>query len=350
MSRDLTIISAGSAARQLDPDCPDVYFTAGYGQATATVESGTWQLAHRDGRIMLPYVVRDVNGVDADATSPYGYAGVHVAPDCAPGELADFWARAIDHWRDTGMVSLFLRFSPLDVASVEAVRQLGVDLTRRPDTITVDVTSGPDQVWDRMEGRSRTAIRKARNCGLTAGVRPTVGTDLLADSPFRQLYEQTMVRLGSRPWYLFPDRYYHQLASGLDKALSVAEVRDACGAVVASALVMRHRDRAHYHLAGSDPVAARNGANNLILWTILEWAAENGCRWVHLGGGLTADDGLFRFKRSFGGARTPFWTGSVVVDPRRYEVLLADRAARLGRSVEDVRAAGFFPAYRTGNS
>lgn len=347
MSAGFTVTGAGPSAAVLDADCPDVYFTAGYGLATAVVDSGTWRIAHRHEQILVPYVVRDVNGVDTDAASPYGYSGVHVAPHCARGELAAFWSRALDHWREAGIVSLFLRFSPLDLSSVEAVRGLGIDLVRRPDTISVDVSAGPDRVWADMEGRSRTAVRKARNCGLTGAIRTAVAADLLPGTPFRRLYEATMARLGSRPWYVFPDRYYRQLVSGLDKALSIAEVRGPDGAVVASALVMRHRDRAHYHLAGSDLAAARDGANNLNLWTILEWAAESGCRWVHLGGGVRADDGLFRFKRSFGGLRTPFWTGSLVINRPRYEALVAARAAELGRSTEELLAAGYFPAYRT---
>jgi lipid II:glycine glycyltransferase (peptidoglycan interpeptide bridge formation enzyme) len=116
--------------------------------------------------------------------------------------------------------------------------------------------------------------------------------------------------------------------------------------VVAASLVFRHRERAHYHLAGSAPEALRQGANNLLLWTILRWAAEAGCAVVHLGGGVRPDDGLFTFKRSLGGTRTAFWTGAVVPRPDRYQALLAARAGELGRSVDELRNTGFFPAYR----
>ncbi|MFC0509186.1 GNAT family N-acetyltransferase [Micromonospora costi] len=331
----------------LDADCPDVYYTSAYGTATASVDSGRWQIAHEHDRLLVPYVLRHANETDLDAATPYGYAGVHVDPGCTSADLARFWKRLVDHWRQTHTVAIFLRFSPLDPASVDAVRTLGqVDLVRRQDTITVPVSEGPERVWDAMEGRSRTAIRKAHSRGLTAAVRPTCPGDLSTGSPFRRLYESTMIRLDSQPWYLFPDRYYRQLAVGLDKALSIAEVRDADGAVVAAALVLRHRDRAHYHLAGSDPSASRLGANNLLLWTILTWASENGCRTVHLGGGVRPDDGLFRFKRSFGGSRTPFWTGSMVVDPDRYAALVTARARQLGTSADELVATNFFPAYR----
>ncbi|MGY4909864.1 GNAT family N-acetyltransferase [Micromonospora aurantiaca (nom. illeg.)] len=351
MTATFAVTGPGPAAAALGPDCPDVYFTVGYGAAVAVADTGTWQCAYRPERVLLPYVRRAVpGGVDReDAATPYGYSGVHVAPGCSAAELAGFWSDAVAHWRDTGLVSLFLRFSPLDPESVAAVRRLGVvEVTRRADTIAVDVGDGPDAVWNGMAGRSRTAVRKARRLGMTAHVRPAAGVDLRPGSPFRRLYEATMTRLGSAPWYLFPDGYYRALAAGLDKDLSLAEVHLPDGTVGATALVMRHRDRAHYHLAGSDPGAARDGANNLLVWTMLDWAAGAGCTVVHLGGGVRADDGLFRFKDSFGGRRSAFWTGTVIVDPDRYAVLVEEQARRTGRTPAELAASGYFPAYRWG--
>ncbi len=340
-------ITGADAASLADPDRPDVYFTAGYGRAAATPESGTWQLAHWQDRILVPYIRRRYDAMTQDAISPYGYSGLHVEPGCPPHELARFWSSAVDQWRDAGLITLFLRFSPLDSGAVRAAAGLpGIELIRRADTITVPVHEGPSAIWDSMQGRSRTAIRKASKSGLTSTIQPANADDLTAGSAFRRLYGQTMRRVASAPEYLFPQGYYRRLADGLGKGLLLAEVRDPGGAVVAGALVLRHRDRAHYHLAGSAPLAARDGANNLLLWTILRWAAESGCRLVHLGGGVRAGDGLFRFKCSFGGVRTAFWTGAVVLDRSRYDALLAAHAHRLGRSTNDVQTSGYFPGYR----
>lgn len=345
---DFAVLDA-AAARRLDSQCPDVYFTSGYGVAAAIAEAGEWRVAYGQHTIMCPYVQRRLDDGGCDAVSPYGYSGVYLSPGCSPAELAHFWSSAVDHWRECGLVTMFLRFSPLDVASVDAMLSLGVvEMTRRSDTISVPVNLGAKQVWARMAGRSRTAIRKARTAGLDGVIRPASAADLTAGSAFRRIYEQTMARVGSAPEYLFPDVYYRLLAEGLRKHLLITEVRDPAGTIVATALVLRHRDRVHYHLAGSDQAAARNGANNLLLWTILEWAAESGCGVVHLGGGVRADDGLFQFKQSFGGTRTPFWTGSVVLDHARYQALLVERARELGRCVDDLHRSGYFPAYRLG--
>ncbi|WP_320065387.1 GNAT family N-acetyltransferase [Micromonospora sp. RTGN7] len=350
MSVRLTTATARSCAT-LDLAWPDVYFGPGYGTASALAEEAEWRLVHWHDRILVPYLVRRVDADTNDGISPYGYCGVYVRPDTTPGELAEFWAQAVSAWRTAGMVSMFLRFSPLDPHSASRVRAAGVaGLDPRGDTVTVPVGDGAAGVWNAMAGRSRTAVRKAERVGLTADLRPASVDDVAAGTPFRLLYEQTMRRVGGAPGYLFTDPYYRALAAGLGKDLLLAEVTGSDGATVAAALVLRHGDRAHYHLSGSDPAAARDGANNLLLWAILRWAAETGCALVHLGGGLTPDDSLFAFKRSFGGRRSTLHTASVVLDARRYRALVAARARELGRPVDELAAGGFFPAYRHGRS
>ncbi|MEO3744531.1 GNAT family N-acetyltransferase [Plantactinospora sp. B5E13] len=349
MTVGLAVRDGGPETTALDLPYPDVYFTPGYGAAAAVPERGEWRLAHRDGDILVPYVVRRLDDGTSDAVSPYGYSGLHVRAGRHGTDLARFWADAVDAWRDQGLVTLFLRFSPLDLTSVQRTHELpGVRLTRLADTITVPVDRGPAAVWAAMEGRSRTAVRKARNTGQTVTLRPATAADVAPGSPFRQRYAETMARVGGAPGYLFPDEYYRRLVDGVGPDLHLVQVNDAAGTVVASALLFRHRQRVHYHLAGSDPRGARDGANNLLLWTVLEWAAETGCLLVHLGGGVRPDDNLFQFKRSFGGTRTPFWVGAVVVDPDRYAALTAERARELHRAVEDLESSGFFPAYRIG--
>ncbi|MGC4808146.1 GNAT family N-acetyltransferase [Micromonospora sp. DT233] len=328
---------------------PDVYFTPGYGSAAALAEQAPWRLTHWHDRVLVPYLLRRVDAAHHDGISPYGYCGVHVRPGTTPADFAEFWAGAVSAWRAAGMVSMFLRFSPLDPHSAAVVRAAGVArLDWRGDTVTVPVGDGAAAVWAAMAGRSRTAVRKAERVGLTADLRPAGRDDVTAGSPFRLLYERTMGRVGGTPGYLFTDPYYQTLTAGLGKDLLLTEVTGADGATVASALVLRHGDRAHYHLSGSEPAAARDGANNLLLWTVLRWAAETGCALVHLGGGRSPDDSLFAFKRSFGGRRTPFHTASVVLDARRYRALVAARARELGRPVDALAADGFFPAYRLG--
>lgn len=332
-----------------DADCPDIYFTAGYGEASAIARGGDWHCLRWQDEIVLPYVVNTVHAGTHDAASPYGYSGIHVAAPRGGEDLARFWKQVKEHWLDRRIVAMFFRFSPFDLESLHAVASLDdIVLTRRGDTIAVRVDIGPDAMWNNLRSSCRRQIGKARRAGLTAEVRAALPADVEAGAPFRILYEQTMRRVGSADGYLFSDDYYLRLVHGLGEGLAIVEVKDPDGQVVAASLIFAHRDRVHYHLAGSDGVSSALGCNNLLLWTILSWAADRGCRWVHFGGGLRPDDSLFRFKESFGGCRKQFWTGAAVVDPAVYERLLRQHAAATRSTAAHLKESGYFPAYRLG--
>jgi hypothetical protein len=328
------------------PAAPDVYFTRAYGVASAVADEGEWvSCSTSDGRWQVPLVLRPVADGDRDAVSPYGYAGIHADPGLDADTVRACWEDTVRALRSARVISAFLRFSPMPaVAWGTAVDLPMLRPQHRGATVSVD-TRDTEVTWNGMKGRSRTAIRKAEKSGLTGTVRPIAEPDLAPGSPFRRLYESTMARLGSRDYYQFPGEYYGLLRAGLGTGLRLAEVVDGAGEPVAAALVMIHGGYAHYHLAGSEPAAARLGANNLLVWSLCRWAGENGIELVHLGGGIDGG-GLMAFKESFGGTVHGYYTGEVVLDEDRYALQTSRRAAELGRTAGELTESGFFPAYR----
>lgn len=330
---------------------PSVYFSPTYGMADGRHRGYEWtNIAADDGRWQLPlHIRRDQHGF-VDATTPYGYGGIWFDASLDRSDLTKAWAQSIEALRQMGVVSMFLRFSPFLPCATDRLVELtpGLIVKRVSETVLVDVTD-IDTTWSTMQGRARTAIRKARGRGLHSRVSFADAEKLSSGSPFRTLYEATMNRLGAAEQYLFDDTYYISLMSGLAEELQIVEVLDSTGQTVASALLLCDTQGiVHYHLSGSDPAAAREGANNLLIWTILEWSSERGFTSVHLGGGVTAGDSLFKFKTSFGGERLPFNVGGVIIDADAYESAVADRARVLGHSPESLKISGFFPAYRAG--
>jgi hypothetical protein len=296
---------------------------------------------------VVPYVLRPLSGGGYDVVSPYGYSGIYVEAGCDGNELTEFWSGLREAWHRDNVVTAFLRFSPLDLRSLAAARGLSdIELVRRGDTVAIRVDRGTDALWNDLAPSVRRQVRKAQRAGLMTEIRPAKLTDLLYGSAFRVLYEETMARVGSSSWYVFPDDYYLKLHDGSGEHLHLATARDADGDVVAAYLVLTHGDRAHYHLGASALSGAGSGVNNLLMWSLLNWARDSELRVVHLGGGTAPDDGLFRFKKSFGGERAEFWTGAVVVDRHRYEALLAKHAAAEGVALDELRAAAYFPQYR----
>ncbi|RWU84464.1 GNAT family N-acetyltransferase [Janibacter hoylei PVAS-1] len=326
------------------PPAPDVYFSSLYGTACQIETGGTWHtLTDDSGDWQLPFLVSSIPGQTElfDASSPYGYAGIAVNPDLPASDQQAMWESAKGILREAGVVSLFLRHSPL-VHTMPA-QHLGQHLTVVPDHPTVAVPiSTPDEMWKSLEGRSRTAIRKAQKSGLTSLVRPATKEDLHPHGPFRRLYEATMHRVRAKKGYFFSDMYYVALLESLGSDLQLVEVQDSQGKPAAAALLLRHNQTLHYHLSGSEPLHARVGANNLLIWQAMLWSAQNGLRRLHLGGGVGTNDALLRFKKSFGGELLSFAATGHIIDPARYQRLVNQmRNTPLPTST-------FFPAYRSG--
>ena len=159
-----------------------------------------------------------------------------------------------------------------------------------------------------------------------------------------------MQRLDAAPPYLFGDDYYAELIDGLGSNLLIAEVRDQMDVVVASNLLMRHGDRLHSHLSGSNREDARMGVNNLLKWTATQFAVDQRLRQFHLGGGLDGRDSLFTFKHSFGGRELDYAVSGLIIDEEAYQVHVKRRAEECGITAGPLVASTYFPAYRGGTA
>lgn len=325
---------------------PDVYFTEAYGLAETACGSGEWvDIQSFEGRWRMPVHLRSADGF-VDAVSPYGYSGIYIDPQLSRHDRRLAWSRAVDELRQRRALSVFIRQSPLvgSPPDTESFRKV-VD-----DHPTVCLgTTDVDAVWKQMEGRSRTSIRKAERLGFTTTVNEVSTSDVASDSVFRALYEGAMRRREAAGHFFFPDAYYEALSRGLGENLLLACVMDASGTPVSAALLMRHASLLHYHLSGASLEAGRNGATNLMLWGVIQWAVKNGIERFHLGGGVSTEDSLFRFKRSFGGVTLSYSAYGAVIDPAGYDHAVEVRATKLRRPVDEVRAVGFFPQFRIGS-
>ena len=317
-------------------DHPDVYFTPGYGRAECRPPRESWLgITCYDGLFQLPLVVRAITDDHRDAGSPYGYSGAYADPALSAADLGRAWAHVYEVLREQRVVSVFLRHSPL--VPQAPLPSPNTAVVRDHPTVAVDVRD-LQAAWSGLQGRCRTAIRKARSHGVTVDIGPATADDLLPDADFRRLYEATMQRRAAAAFYYFDDHYYAQLRGALGDDLLLGRARDADGTVISAALFLRHGGLLHYHLSGSGPEARRLGATNLLVWAAAEHCSPAGVELLHLGGGTGRDDPLYRFKASFGPRRLAYQATGLVIDPAAYD--------RLTKDAPDGATSTFFPAYR----
>lgn len=323
-----------------------VYQTRSYGEAAAGSAGAEWDvIGDESGRWRFPVCLSGLSGGLVDAVSPYGYAGIHCADGTSGREIAQLWKRTRGLLADRGVVAAFLRFAPYR----EKVERWHHDLeelrtVQLSTTIAVPMASEAT-MWEGMLGRARTEVRKALRAGLTASIDPADFSLTSRLAPFRRVYDATMDRLDAGIQHRHVDEYYARLVRGLPGDVWIVSIRDERGEVVAASILLVDVHGAHYHLSGSIPEYARLGANSLMLWTAMKWAATQNHPILHLGGGTRLNDGLFRFKASFGGISLPFFVGHLIVRPADYDRLVSVRSREIAAAGGDL-ATTFFPLYR----
>lgn len=158
----------------------------------------------------------------------------------------------------------------------------------------LDLSSNPDEVFTRLQGAARTSVRKALNQNLTI----TFATDMTAVRIFHALLCKTRQRHGlpPQPLHFFESLQRNLLATGQGWVV-LAKQGDVA---VAGAVFLHLGKSAIYKFAASDSAFRDTQANNLVLWRAIEWYSKNGFSSVDFGRTSIANEGLRRFKRSWG--------------------------------------------------
>jgi Acetyltransferase (GNAT) domain len=176
-------------------------------------------------------------------------------------------------------------------------------------TWVVDMRGGREAVWTKMEGRARTAVRKAKKAGVT--VREARHDDL---ETYYHLHLETYRRTGVTP---HPKDYFraiwdHFLVNGLARVW-IAEVD---GQPVAAQNFGVYKQAAIYWSGAANAKGLEAGANSLLQWTAMQWMLNGGVQWYEPGEAFPQfnhgkQKGLNDFKKSFGGSLYPYYKGQL---------------------------------------
>jgi hypothetical protein len=166
-------------------------------------------------------------------------------------------------------------------------------------------------LWKRMDGRSRTAIRKAEKKGVK--IRKITDSNEIKKHYYR-LHYKTYTRTGAIP---HPLAFFTTIYDNGFANIFFAEYEEN---VIAALNVATFKIGALYWTSASDYKYRALNSNNLLQWHAIKWAKEHGYEWYESGEAcLGVDDpklkGLTRFKGSFGGMLLPYYKGLKIYKP-----------------------------------
>jgi hypothetical protein len=158
----------------------------------------------------------------------------------------------------------------------------------------LDLHSSPEQLMGRFASPVRRAIRKAERNGVSAEV--VRNRQAIAD--FYRLHVRTRRRHGlpPQPASFFLNIYEHIIKPGLGFVVIVQQGSRP----IAAAIFFRYGKNALYKYGASDEKFQELRANNLAMWQAIQFLARNGAAKLHFGRTDCENDGLRRFKLSWG--------------------------------------------------
>jgi len=159
---------------------------------------------------------------------------------------------------------------------------------------TLDLRSGTEELITRFASPVRRAIRKAERSGVSA----LIVRNRQAIGDFYQFHVQTRRRHGlpPQPASFFLNIYEHIIKPGL--GFIVLARRGS--RPIAAAIFFCFGKNALYKYGASDKRFQELRANNLVMWQGIQFLARTGAEKLHFGRTECENDGLRRFKLSWG--------------------------------------------------
>lgn len=320
----------------------DIYWLSGYVKAFRIHGDGEALLFHYENnstRGINVVMKRDVaddphfheqlpTGQYYDFATPYGFGGwiIEGVNEGNPFKEYEKWCQ------DNGIISEFVRFHP--VVKNHLFSKDAYEVIPLGNTVAMDLSS-QDIIWANIISKNRNMIRKAQK----SGIRIYNGRCPEIYKSFKKIYDGTMDKDHAEKYYYFDEYFYESILGDMQQNAQVFYA-ELSGTIIAASIMLNANGRMNYHLSGSIREYANLAPTNLLLYQAALWGYENGCKTLHLGGGVgSGEDSLFKFKKAFyrGDDLPRFHIGKKIFAQEKYKELVGMR-----KEVD----SGFFPKYR----
>lgn len=302
----------------------------------------------------VPYLLRKVNHTcrhDSpekellDAVSPYGYPGLLLSSSAleSPKFIKAAMEQFVSQLRSKNICSAFLRLHPIINDGYEKLFPAAIcQITG--ETISVNLKLSSEEIWRQTKPGHRNKINRCKRRQFKVEI--VNFKNYLHE--FREIYKETMDRLGASDDYYFNEFYFSYLAEELADKIHLAIVKSKDNEIGCAGLFTECNGIVQYHLGGTRNNHLKEAPSKLMFDYVRYWAKERGNEYLHLGGGLggSKDDNLFRFKAGFSKQRHTYLTIRLITEEKKYLELTASQAKTLSVSPNKLLESGFFPAYR----
>jgi len=264
-----------------------------------------------------------------DLSTPYGYGGFIME-----GENYKLVNECYDEYcKNMGFVSEFVRFHLINGFQFN---YNGLIETNSKNIIR-DLDLSLEDMFMDFEHKVRKSIKKACKAGLEIEI-DTSGKRL---DEFMQIYYKTMERNNADSSYYYSKSFFEKI-NNLRGNFVYFHVwfNDE---IISSELVIYGSENCYSFLGGTNHEFFHLSPNNFLKYEIIKWAKDCELKRFIFGGGKKAEDGIYKYKRSFApNGVSDFYIGKKIFDKEKYNKLVSIR----NKDENFDSNSSFFPLYR----
>lgn len=262
---------------------PDIYFTPEYGELCEVSDNAEWECClYKD--LIYVYLKRPIeynNDIYYDLITPYGYSGYYYT-----------------HKTSYDVFILLFRDAAINRNYItEVVRQnpyIGIELNnyilyRTKQIYAVEIDDFDIYFNTLSHSIKNKYTQLFTNC-ISYEISKLTTTNL---EYFYNLYIDNMKRINANEYYYFNNMYFTKLKELNDTYMVSIFDQNKC--VIGCAIIIIYNNYVHYHLSCNNN--SINSITDFLLINVIKDLCINN-KFI-LGGGLTNDDGLSKFKKKF---------------------------------------------------
>jgi Acetyltransferase (GNAT) domain len=166
--------------------------------------------------------------------------------------------------------------------------------------MAMDLAGTPDDIFEAARRNARETIVRSKKRGVTT----RVSTSAADVTTFWKM--QIAIRKSKHRLLAQPESFFQNLRDRFDaEGRFIVVLGEECGSVVSGSVFLEWGDTLFYKYNAS--VSNAFGANDLVLWTAISYAAEKGLKLVDFGLSEAEHEGLIRFKRKWTSREHPLY-------------------------------------------
>lgn len=285
----------------------------------------------------FPLIKRKIKNTSFfDLITPYGYGGVAFKKNTDTDFKENIFELLRDCLSNTDCISVFLRLHPLlnnNVKEGEFVFGNGV-------TLATSFNSSYSDLYNKYSSGHKYDLKKSKK---NENISIVDDIDFVFFDDFIEIYLETMRYLQATDFYFFDREYFYKMKCLLADKLKLVVVK-LNEQVIGASLFMLDSEIIQYHLSGTTIEGKKYQPSKLILDYMIDWGVSKGYHFLHLGGGVGAQqDALYKFKKGFSADEYSFYTVRLITNNTVYRQLCLDLKF-IDTEIDNI--SNFFPLYR----